>query len=395
MISERIKRMTPSATIELEGTVEELRAAGMKVISLNVGEPDFNTPDHIVKACEKAIEEGKTRYTSVAGIKQLREAICTKLQRDNNVSYVPSQIVVSTGAKQALDNAVMAICNPGDEIIVPKPCWVSYVEMIKLAEGVPVFVDTNPEDFQLNLDAIEKAITPKTRAVMINSPNNPTGAVYPEESLLALGNLAVKHDFYVISDEVYEKLVYDNNKHVCIASLSKEIQAHTILINGLSKAYAMTGWRIGYSASPLDIARGISSLQGHTTSNSTTFVQWAGLQALLGPSDTIEFMRTRFDERRRYLMKRLNAMPHMPCANAGGAFYLMPNVSYYFGKHYGNHIIGNSVDFSRYLLEEAKIAVVPGSAFEAPNCVRIAYSNSLENIKEGMDGLEDALAKLA
>lgn len=394
MISERIKRMTPSATIELEGTVEELRAAGVKVIGLNVGEPDFNTPDHIVKACEKAIEEGKTRYTSVAGIKQLREAICRKLKCDNNVSYSPSQIVVSTGAKQALDNAVMAICNPGDEIIIPIPCWVSYVEMVKLAEGVPVLVDTNPENFQLNLDTIERAITPKTRAVMINTPNNPTGAVYAEESLLALGNLAVKHDFYVISDEVYEKLVYNNKKHVCIASLSEEIQKHTILINGLSKAYAMTGWRIGYSASPLDIARGISSLQGHTTSNSTTFVQWAGLEALSGPSDTIEVMRTKFDERRRYLVERLNAMPHVTCPNADGAFYLMPNICYYYGKRFGTRVISNSVDFCSYLLEEARIAVVPGSAFEAPNSVRIAYSNSLENIKEGMDNLEKALAKL-
>jgi len=394
MISERIKRMTPSATIELEGTVEELRAAGVKVIGLNVGEPDFNTPDHIVKACEKAIEEGKTRYTSVAGIKQLREAICKKLKCDNNVSYSPSQIVVSTGAKQALDNAVMVICNPGDEVIIPIPCWVSYVELVKLAEGVPVLVDTNPENFQLNLDTIERAITPKTRAVVINTPNNPTGAVYTEESLLALGNLAVKHDFYVISDEVYEKLVYNNKKNVCFASLSEEIQKHTILINGLSKAYAMTGWRIGYSASPLDIARGISSLQGHTTSNSTTFVQWAGLEALSGPSDTIEVMRTKFDERRRYLVERLNAMPHVTCPNADGAFYLMPNICYYYGKRFGNRVISNSVDFCSYLLEEARIAVVPGSAFEAPNSVRIAYSNSLENIKEGMDNMEKVLAKL-
>jgi len=394
MISERIKRMTPSATIELEGTVEELKAAGVKVISLNAGEPDFNTPDHIVKACEKALEEGKTRYTSVTGIKQLREAICKKLQRDNNVSYNPSQIVVSTGAKQALDNAVMTICNPGEEVIIPIPCWVSYVEMVKLAEGVPVLVDTNPENFQLNLDAIERAITPKTRAVMINTPNNPTGAVYTEESLRALGNLAVKHDFYVISDEVYEKLVYNDKKNVCIASLSEEIKEHTILINGLSKAYAMTGWRIGYSASPLDIAKGISSLQGHTTSNSTTFVQWAGLEALSGPSDTIEFMRAKFNERRRYLVERLNAMPHVTCLNADGAFYLMPNISYYFGKHYGNRVINNSVDFCSYLLEEARIAVVPGSAFEAPNSVRIAYSNSLESIKEGMDNMEKVLVKL-
>jgi len=394
MISERIKRMTPSATIELEGIVANLKADGVEIIGLNVGEPDFNTPEHIIRACTKAMEQGKTKYINVNGIPQLRDAICNKLMRENHVKYEPSQIVVSTGAKQALDNAVMAICNPGDEIIVPIPCWVSYIEMIKLADAVPVLVDTDPKSFQMDMKAIEKAITPKTRAIMINTPNNPTGAVYPEESLRALGELAVKHDFYVISDEVYEKLIYNNKKHVCIASLSEEIKAHTILINGMSKSYAMTGWRIGYSATPQDIARAISSLQGHTTSNSTTFVQWAAIEALEGPTDTIEYMRTKFDERRRYLVERLNSLPHISCFNVDGAFYLMPDVSYYYGKRFGNRVIKDSVDFCAYMLEEARVAIVPGSAFEAPNSVRVAYSNSLEAIKQGMDNMEKALAKL-
>lgn len=394
MISERIKRMTPSATIELEGIVANLKADGVEIIGLNVGEPDFNTPEHIIRACTKAMEQGKTKYINVNGIPQLRDAICNKLMRENHVKYEPSQIVVSTGAKQALDNAVMAICNPGDEIIVPIPCWVSYIEMIKLADAVPVLVDTDPKSFQMDLKAIEKAITPKTRAIMINTPNNPTGAVYPEESLRALGELAVKHDFYVISDEVYEKLIYNNKKHVCIASLSEEIKAHTILINGMSKSYAMTGWRIGYSATPQDIARAISSLQGHTTSNSTTFVQWAAIEALEGPTDTIEYMRTKFDERRRYLVERLNSLPHISCFNVDGAFYLMPDVSYYYGKRFGKRVIKDSVDFCAYMLEEARVAIVPGSAFEAPNSVRVAYSNSLEAIKQGMDNMEKALAKL-
>ncbi len=394
MISERIKRMTPSATIELEGIVANLKADGVEVIGLNVGEPDFNTPEHIIHACTKAMEQGKTKYINVNGIPQLRDAICNKLMRENHVKYEPSQIVVSTGAKQALDNAIMAICNPGDEVIVPIPCWVSYIEMIKLADAVPVLVDTDPKSFQLDLKAIEKAITPKTRAIMINTPNNPTGAVYPEESLRALGELAVKHDFYVISDEVYEKLIYNNKKHVCIASLSEEIKAHIILINGMSKSFAMTGWRIGYSATPQDIARAISSLQGHTTSNSTTFVQWAAIEALEGPTDTIEFMRTKFDERRRYLVERLNSIPHISCFNVDGAFYLMPDVSYYYGKRFGKRVIKDSVDFCAYMLEEARVAIVPGSAFEAPNSVRVAYSNSLEAIKQGMDNMEKALAKL-
>ncbi len=393
MITERIKRMTPSATIELEGTVAELEAAGVHVIGLNAGEPDFNTPENIVKACAKAIENGKTKYISVTGIKPLREAICRKLKKDNNVDYSPKEIVVSTGAKQALYNAVLTICSPGDEVIIPTPCWVSYVEMVKLAEAVPVFVNTYG-NFQLDIAAIEKAITPKTKAIIINTPNNPTGAVYTEKDLYALGQLAVKYNFYVISDEVYEKLVYDGRKHICIASFSTEIKAHSIIVNGFSKAYAMTGWRIGYTASPSDIAKGIASLQGHTTSNSTTFVQWAALEALEGPSDTIEFMRQKFDERRIYLLERLQNMKGIKCSKADGAFYLLPDVSSYFGKSFGDKIIKDSFDFCNYMLEEAHLAIVPGAAFEAPKTVRIAYSNSLENIKKGMGNMEKALAKL-
>lgn len=393
MITRRITNMTPSATIELEGTVAELEAAGVHVIGLNAGEPDFNTPQNVVDACNKAMREGKTKYVSVTGILPLRQAICEKLKSDNGVEYKPNQIVVSTGAKQALYNAVLTICSPGDEVIIPAPCWVSYVEMVKLAEAKPVLVGTGP-DYALDLAAIAKAVTTKTRAVMINTPNNPTGAVYSRQSLQALGELAVKRDFFVISDEVYEKLVYDDSKHYCIASFSDEIKAHCIIVNGFSKAYAMTGWRIGYTASSPEIARGIASLQGHTTSNSTTFVQWAALEALRGPQGTIEAMRQEFDKRRVYLLKRLRAMKGITCANASGAFYLLPDVSAYFGKRDGDKIIKNSVDFCSYLLDKAHLAVVPGSAFEAPATVRIAYSNSRDNIKAGMDSMERALARL-
>jgi len=385
--------MTPSATIELEGTIAELEAAGVHIIGLNAGEPDFKTPDNIVRACEKAIEGGKTKYISVTGIRPLREAICRKLKKDNNVDYSPAEIVVSTGAKQALYNAILAICSPGDEVIIPTPCWVSYVEMAKLAEAVPVLVDTD-RNFQLDIASIRKAITPKTKAIIINTPNNPTGAVYTEEALHALGRLAVEYSFYVISDEVYEKLIYDGRKHICIASFSEDIKANSIIINGFSKAYAMTGWRIGYSAAPPDVSKGIASLQGHTTSNSTTFVQWAALEALEGPSETIEFMRQKFDERRIYLLERLQSMRGITCSKADGAFYLLPDVSSYFGKHNGDKRIDNSIDFCNYMLEEAQLAIVPGAAFEAPKTVRIAYSNSIENIKEGMDKMEKALVKL-
>lgn len=393
MIVDRISRITPSATIELEGTVSELEAAGVHIVGLNAGEPDFNTPENILNACTEAMRAGKTKYISVTGLIELRKAICEKLQKDNGVSYQPNQIVVSTGAKQVLYNAVLTICAPGDEIIIPTPCWVSYVEMVKLADGVPVLVDT-AKDFQLDVDAIEKAITPKTRAIMINTPNNPTGAVYTEASLRRLGELAVKHNFLIISDEVYEKLVYNSCKHVCVASFSEEVKRQCVIVNGFSKAYAMTGWRIGYSASSPEIARGIASLQGHTTSNSTTFVQWAALEALTGQQDTIEYMRTQFDERRKYLLQRLNDMPGITCPSADGAFYLMPDVSSYYGKRAGNRVVKDSVDFCSYMLEEAHLAIVPGAAFEAPSTVRIAYSNSLDNIKEGMDHMEQALAKL-
>ena len=395
MISERIKRMSPSATIELQNLVTDLKSQGVDIIGMNVGEPDFETPSNIVDACKKALADGKTRYCNSSGIPPLRAAIAAKLKRDNAVTYEVHQIVVSTGAKQALNNAVLAICNPGDEIIIPTPCWVSYVEIVKLADGVPILVPTNPADFSLDLDAIEKAITPKTRAVIINTPNNPTGAVYREESLRRLGELAVKYNFYVISDEVYEKLIYGSTRHVSIASLSSDIYQHAVVINGFSKAYAMTGWRLGYSAAPNDVSRAMASLQGHTTSNSTTFVQWAGLEALQGPQHALEDMRKQFDRRRLYLVERLKRFPGVTCPTPDGAFYLMPDVSYYFGKKtLGGEAIGNSKDFCNYVLKTAHVAIVPGDAFEAPRCVRISYSNTLENIQCAMDRMEQALAQL-
>lgn len=385
--------MTPSATIELEGLVAELIVAGKNVIGLNVGEPDFDTPENIVNACNKAVKSGQTKYITVAGITPLRAAICEKLKKDNNVNYSLNEIVVSTGAKQALYNTLLTICNPGDEVIIPKPCWVSYVEMVKLAEGVPVFVETD-ENFQLNIDAIKRSLTSKTKAIIINTPNNPTGAVYKLEILNELGHLAIDNNFYVISDEVYEKLVYEDSIHICMASLSKDIKEHTIIINGFSKAYSMTGWRIGYSAAPIDISRGIASLQGHTTSNSTTFVQWAALEALEGPQDKIEIMRLEFDKRRIYLFERLQNIPGITCDKPDGAFYIMPDISNYLGKRNGTRYINNSFDFCSYMLEEAFIAMVPGAAFESPHTVRISYSNSLENIRLGIDRMENALSKL-
>ncbi len=395
MLSDRILNMQPSATIEMEGRVAELRAQGVDIISLNAGEPDFNTPDNIKQACFDAVNRNETRYITVTGIMELKKAVCAKMLRDNGVECSPACVVVSTGAKQALYNAALAVCNDGDEVILPTPCWVSYVEIIKLAGAKPVLVPTK-EDFQLDFDAIEGAITDRTKAVMINSPNNPTGAVYPEADMRHLADLAIAHDFYIISDEVYEKLIYGDAKHFCPAAASEEAKAHTIVINGFSKAYAMTGWRLGYSVSTPEIAKGIGALQGHTTSNSTTFVQWAGVEALNGPQDSVEKMVAEYARRREYLLGRLTAMPGITCANADGAFYLMPDVSSYFGKKTADgDVIKDSGDFCNYILDEAHVACVMGSAFEAPDKIRIAYSNSMEAIKEAMDRFEAAIAKLS
>ncbi len=393
MLSEIVKNITPSATCELEGVVADMENAGIDVIELNAGEPDLATPSNIVDACTKAMKAGKTKYVNVTGIAQLRKAICRKLKRDNHVEYQPSQICVSTGAKQALNNAVLAVTNPGDEVIIPMPGWVSYVEIVKLVGAVPVCVECK-SDYQLDLDAIEKAITSKTAAIIINTPNNPTGAVYDRKSLEKLVELAVKNNFYIISDEVYEKLIYGDSKHECVASFSKEAYDHSIIINGMSKAYCMTGWRIGYSAAPAEIAAGISAIQGHTTSNSTTFVQWAAIEALDHNDATIQEMVKEFSKRRDYTYERLTAIRGVKCNNVEGAFYLLPDVSFYFGKGDGKRIIQDSFDFCDYILKEARVAIVPGAAFMAPNMVRIAYTNSMEKIKEGMDRMEEALGRL-
>ena len=393
MISKRIREMNPSVTSLLIGKIAAMKAAGEDIISFNAGEPDFQTPEPIVTACADAMAQGKTKYVSVEGILALRQAIAEKLRRDNALEYKPEQIVVTTGAKQALFNAVMAICDPGDEVIVPKPCWVSYVEIIKLAQGVPVLVDTKA-DYSLDMNAVKQAVTPKTRAIIINTPNNPTGAVYSREDLLALGNLAVAHAFYVIADEVYEKLIYDGNKHSSIGSLSPEIYNQTITINGFSKAFSMTGWRVGYSAAPLEISNAMRALQSHTTSNSTSFIQWACMAALSECDASLEVMRGEFEKRRDYTKGRLDKIPGITCTTPGGAFYLMPDVSAYFGKTYKGTVIKDSVDFCEFVLTAGRVAIVPGAAFEMPNTVRFSYSTSLEIIEKGMDRFEEALKHL-
>ena len=394
-LTQRIRNITPPATFALTAKVAELRRQGVDVIAYNVGEPDFGTPKNICDAAKAAIDAQKTKYTVVSGIIELKEAICAKFERDNGIAYKPNEICVGTGAKQPLVNAVLALCEEGDEVIVPTPCWVSYLEMVKLADAAPVIVRNLEEDgFALNIEAIKKAITPKTKAIMINTPNNPTGAVYSKEQLTELAELACKHDFYIISDEVYEKLIYEGKKHFCIASISDEVRDRTVVINGVSKAYSMTGWRIGYAAGNAKLIKGMGSLQGHTTSNACSIAQYAALEAISGPQDSVEMMRVEFDKRRKYLVDRLNSIEGITCNNADGAFYLMPNVTAFYDREWNGQKIKDSFGMADFLLAEARIALVPGGAFEAPDNLRISYSNSMENLIEGMDRLETALKKL-
>ena len=393
MISRRTADITPSATHAMTARIAQLRATGKDIITFSIGEPDFPTPQPVVDACIRALREGKTKYTPTGGIAPLQQAICDKLLRENSLSYEPAQICVSAGAKQALSNAVFALCNEGDEVLVPVPCYVSYLEIVRLAGGVPVTVPTN-DDFSLNTDHFRTALTPRTRLILLNSPNNPTGAVYSRSSLEELGRWAVENDLYIISDEVYEKLIYDGAEHVSIAALSEELYQRTVTVNGFSKTFAMTGWRLGYTASTLEISRACNAFQGHMTSCANSFVQYAALNALANCDKEVESMRQAFEERRNYMYERLNAMPGIRCRLPQGAFYLMPDVRAYLGTACGDWKILSAEDLCNYLLEEAGVAAVFGEAFCMPGTIRFAYANSMDNIRIGMDRMEAALAKL-
>ena len=378
MLSKRIANITPSATHAMTARIAEKRAAGESIITFSIGEPDFPTPRPIVEACEQALREGKTKYTATNGIAALREAVCEKLRRDNGLSYTPAQICISS---------------EGDEVLIPTPCYVSYVEIVKLAGGVPVLVPTN-DDFSLNAENFRRAVTPRTKLILLNSPNNPTGAVYSRASLEELGRIAEENDLYVISDEVYEKLVYDGAEHVSIASVSDAMKTRTVVVNGFSKAYAMTGWRLGYTASSLEVSRACNAFQGHMTSCSVSFVQAAALKAFTDCDGAVEEMRRAFEKRRDYMHARLNAMPGIRCQKPQGAFYLMPEVKAYLGRSDGRRKIETAEDLCNYLLDEAGVAAVFGEAFCMPGTIRFAYANSMENIRLGMDRLEAALALL-
>lgn len=393
MVSNRVLNIQPSQTVELTAKVTKLRQRGRKIISFNVGEPDFATPEHICKAAKEAMNQGFTKYTPVMGIIELRQAICDKIKKDNHILYNTSEITIGAGAKQCIYTALLAICNPGDKIIIPYPCWVSYTEMVRMASANPVLVPCRP-DFSLDMEAIRNAVTDKTKGIMINTPNNPTGAVYSRQSLEELSRLAAEKDFYILSDEVYEKLIYDEKKHVSPAAFSLEAKKHTILINGFSKAYAMTGWRLGYVAAENEIIRAMNVLQSQTVSSINSLAQKAGVEALSGPQEPVETMRKEFERRRNYMWERFCNMKGIACAKGDGAFYLMPDVRSYYGSCDGEHILENDFQIAEYLLEKADIAVMPGSAFFAPGHLRFAYTDSMDKIKEGMNRMESALGRL-
>lgn len=394
-ISQRCQRVTGSLTLAIDAKAKEMKQKGIDVVGFGAGEPDFDTPEHIRKAAKDALDLGKTRYTPAAGMPELRQAICDKLKRDNGLDYVPQQIVVSNGAKHSLFNSFQALLEEGDEVIVPGPYWVSYPEIVRMAGGVPVIVEGREENnFKPTIDDFRAAVTGKTRAVVINSPNNPNGFVFTREELQAIGDLAIEKDLSIVSDEIYEFLVYDGAEHISVASLSPEIKERTIVINGMSKAYAMTGWRIGYTASPLNAAKAMTNFQSHSTSCPNSIAQYAALTALSGPDDQLKSMVAEFDRRRRRIVELINEIPGLSCKPPKGAFYVMMNIGGVFGKRYNGAPIVDSMSFTQLLLDNSHVAVVPGAGFGADAYVRLSYATSMENIEKGLARIKEFVGKL-
>jgi aspartate aminotransferase len=380
-ISERAAQLTPSLTLSIDSKAKAMKAEGIDVCGFGAGEPDFDTPEHIKRAAIEALEAGFTKYTPNAGIPELRQAIADKLAADNGLSYRAGQVVVSNGAKHACYNAILATCQPGDEVITPAPYWVSYPDMVRLVGAEPVIVPTSERNaWKMHPEDFENAMTPRTKMLIMNSPGNPTGSVYTREELEAIVNVAAEEDIYVLSDEIYEKLIYDDAKHVSIASLSKEAYDLTITINGFSKSYAMTGWRLGYLAAPDAVARAVDSIQSHTSSNPSSFSQYGALAALKGDQQPLADMREEFDLRRNYMFDRISKISNVTAVKPQGAFYILVNIS---------QLGLNSQNFADRLLSKANVAVVPGAAFGDDRTVRFSYATSLDVIKKGLDRFQD------
>jgi aspartate aminotransferase len=396
MLSERARKIKPSPTLAIDAKAKAMKAGGMDVVNFGVGEPDFDTPDNIKEAAIKAIKEGFTKYTAVGGIDALKDAIIEKFGRDNNLHYKRDEIIVSCGAKHSLYNIAQALLSPGDEVLILSPYWVSYPDQTLLNDATPVFIKTHEADsFMVRPEILSSHITKKTRALILNSPSNPTGLTYDKGTLEKIAEIALKHNLFLISDEIYEKLTYDGFTHTSIASLDKALKAKTIVVNGLSKSYAMTGWRIGFAAGPAEIIKAMTTIQSQSTSNPTSIAQKAAVEALNGPQDFIQTMRNEFDRRRRFLVSELNAIPGMHCLTPTGAFYAFPNTSSLYGKSSGGKMISSSSDLALYFLEHARVALVHGGAFGDDRHIRLSYATSVEEIKKGIERIKEAVQQLS
>ncbi|MGQ9500162.1 MAG: pyridoxal phosphate-dependent aminotransferase [Dissulfurimicrobium sp.] len=394
-LAKRVRNLKPSSTLAIDAKAKALKANGADIINLSVGEPDFDTPEHIKEAAIKAVRDGFTKYTAVGGIMELKQAIIERLQRDYGLVYRPEEVMVSTGGKQVLYNIAQAIFDPGDEVILPVPYWVSYPAIVELAGGVVRYVSSDPKKgFALEVDAISAMITDRTKAIILNSPSNPTGAVYRSDDLRAVAELAVQRNIMIITDDIYDMIRFDGKGPENVASLMPEAKANTLIVNGVSKTYAMTGWRIGYMAGPEAVVKAATKIQSQSTSNPNSIAQKAAVAALTGPQDCVRKMCAAFKERKDFVMGRLNAMPGVNCVEPGGAFYVFPDLSFCYGARVQEKTIEGSLDLADYLLDEAKLAVIPGIAFGDDRFVRFSYAVDMETLKEGMDRLEMALSAL-
>ncbi len=389
-LSRRVLELEPSATLAMNTKAKKLKAEGKNVISFSVGEPDFKTPAHICEAAKQAIDEGQHGYTAVSGIPELREAIARSLTKGTGVEYKAGQIVASPGGKYSIYLALLALLNPGDEVIIPAPYWVSYPEMVRLIGGEPVIVDAREEDlFAVSPEALEAAITPKTKLLILNSPSNPTGQIVPPEIIAEIGGIMEKRGIWCISDEIYDQLIFGGARHRSVASVSEYCRDHTVVVNGCSKTYAMTGWRMGWIGARAEVAKAVDDLQGQTCSNACSITQAAAVAALTGPQDCVATMRASFDARRKIIHKLLNGIPGFSMAMPQGAFYALPNISPLFGKTMGGRVVSGPRDFCEVALDKAHVAMVPGEAFGAPNHIRLSYATGEKNIEEGCRRLKD------
>ena len=392
ILSKKAEKIQPSITLAITAEAKRMKSEGIDVIGFGAGEPDFNTPENIQEAAIESMKKGCTKYTPASGILELKEAIVKKFKKDNGLNYNIDQIIISTGAKQCLSNAFLATLNPGDEVIIPTPYWVSYPELVKLADGVDII--TSSPGFKYTLETLEKAYTKNTKIILLNSPNNPTGTIYSKEELEVIANFAKEKDLLILSDEIYEKLIYGTTGHISIASLSEDACNRTIVINGVSKTYAMTGWRIGYAAANKNIIKIMSNVQSHTTGNPNSIAQYASVAALNSKDTQVKSMVSEFKKRRDCMVSKIDKMKDVSCLNPEGAFYVMLNISKLFGKTIDGAVINNSLEFSQKLLAKEKVAVIPGLGFGLDGYIRLSYATSMENIQNGMDRIDKFISQL-